>query len=152
MNKISALGAYFLTLLCVMTQPAIAQDSSDESAVWTVVEQQWERNQRSDKRWVDEMLTEDFMGWSGEAPAPQNKSSVRMWNDFNREQAKLLEHELYPLSIVVHGDVAIAHYLYTQATENKKDDVEMSNGRYTDILIRENGDWRFLAWHGGNDE
>jgi hypothetical protein len=40
--------------------------------------------------------------------------------------------------------------LYTQATENKDDEVTVSNGRYTDILVRVDGQWRFISWHGGD--
>ena len=64
----------------------------------------------------------------------------------------MVAHELYPLAIVVDGDVAIAHYLYTSAYQNKDDEVEMNNGRYTDILVRTAEGWKFIAWHGGNDE
>jgi len=28
----------------------------------------------------------------------------------------------------------------------------MSNGRYTDILVRKEDGWKFIAWHGGDDE
>jgi ketosteroid isomerase-like protein len=62
---------------------------------------------------------------------------------------RLLKYELYPLSITVHGDVAIAHYLYSSAFKSKKGDIEMSNGRYTDTLVRTEDGWKFIAWHGG---
>ena len=63
-------------------------------------------------------------------------------------------HELYPLSIVVHEDVAIAHYLFTSATEDKNKDgkIETANGRYTDILVRTDDGWKFIAWSGGSDD
>lgn len=128
-----------------------AQGSTDESAVWAVIEEQWERQERGDRRWVEELLTADFTGWQNDAPAPRNKPSERMWNEFAMKQGKILEHELYPLSIIVHADMAIAHYLYSQATENKGGDVNVTNGRFTDVLVREEGRWRFISWHGGAD-
>ena len=75
-----------------------------------------------------------------------------MWDRFNNEQSELIAHELYPLSIVVHDDVAIAHYVYTSANEDKDGKVEVSNGRYTDVLVRTDNGWKFIAWHGGDDE
>jgi uncharacterized membrane protein len=47
--------------------------------------------------------------------------------------------------------MAVAHYLYTNAIENKEGETEVSNGRYTDVLVRVDGSWKFIAWHGGDD-
>jgi ketosteroid isomerase-like protein len=63
----------------------------------------------------------------------------------------LLAHELYLLSIVVHDDVAVAHYLYSSAYKPKNGEIEMNNGRYTDVLVRTEDGWKFIAWHGGDD-
>ena len=54
--------------------------------------------------------------------------------------------------MAVHGDVAVAHYLYTSANEDKDGAGETDNGRYTDVLVRGEDGWKFLAWHGGDDE
>ncbi len=130
-----------------------AQEARDDSAdVWAAVEAAWEADEKGDKRWVDRMLTDDFAGWSKSSPAPRSKDSTEMWDRFSDQQGKSLAHELYPLSIVVHDDIAIAHYLYTNAFEDKKDELEMSNGRYTDVLVRTDDGWKFIAWHGGDDD
>ena len=57
-----------------------------------------------------------------------------------------------PDLIVVNGDIGIAHYLYTSATEDKDGEIETTNGRYTDVLVRTDDGWMFLAWHGGGDD
>jgi ketosteroid isomerase-like protein len=130
-----------------------AQEVTDDSAdVWSAVEAQWAADEKGDKKWVQRMLSEDFTGWGKNSPAPRDKQSTEMWDRFTDQQGSMVAHELYPLSIVVHGDVAVAHYLYTSATEDKDKEVETSNGRYTDILIRGEDGWIFLAWHGGDDE
>jgi len=132
---------------------AIAQDSADDEAdVWATIERVWEAAENNNHELLDELLSEDFSGWSKSSPAPRSKSSTRMWEAFNDEQGKTLEHELYPLAIVVHGDVAVAHYFYTLAIENKDDTVEVDNGRYTDVLVRTEDGWKFIAWHGGKDD
>jgi ketosteroid isomerase-like protein len=56
------------------------------------------------------------------------------------------------LAITIGGDVAVAHYLYSTAYKPKNGDIEMSNGRYTDVLIRTEDGWKFIAWHGGDDD
>lgn len=129
-----------------------AQDNSDATDVWLTVEAQWNAEQQNKKRWADEMLADKFVGWSKIAPAPRDKESTKMWDRFQDEQGKTVQHELYPLRIIVDGDVAVAHYLYTSAFESKDGEVEVSNGRFTDVLIRTESGWKFIAWHGGDDD
>ena len=139
-----------LALLALVAGPAFGQGSADDqAAVWAAVEAIWEAEERGDDDWVDTMLSADFMGWPAESPAPRSKASTRMWARFNAEQSKGLAHELYPLSIVVHGDMAIVHYLYTVVEQSKDRKVVTSNGRYTDVLVRDGAAWKFISWHGG---
>ena len=132
---------------------AFAQDTTvDDSAnVWSLIEEEWNADEKGDKKWPDRLLTDDFAGWGKNAPTPRDKESTKMWDRFNDQTGKMLAHELYPLSIIVHDDVAVAHYLYTSATQSKDGEIETSNGRYTDILVRTDDGWKFLAWHGGDD-
>jgi len=141
----------FLALGLASMAASAQSDTTDAADVWRTVEAQWKADASGDEKWFDRMLTDRFMGWSKTAPAPRSKDSTEMWSRFNRKRTKLVAHELYPLSIVVEGDVAVAHYLYSSATENSKDDVDVTNGRFTDGLIRTDDGWRFLSWHGGDD-
>ena len=138
---------------------AVAQDTastpapvSDDSAVWSVIERAWQAGHQGDTRWVDELLSADFVGWANNAPAPRDKGSTRMWNNYSSRQLEIVEYELYPLSIVVHGDMAVAHYLYSSATKTKGQPAEMTHGRYTDVLVRVDGSWKFISWHGGRTD
>lgn len=128
------------------------QPADDYVEVWSVIEQQWEAAQRGDRRWVEELLSADFKGWPKDSPAPRDKASTRMWNDFDAKLSRGLAHELYPLATVIHGNTAVAHYLYTNASEDKDGNTEVVNGRYTDVLVRVDGQWKFIAWHGGDDD
>ena len=148
MNAAKTLRLILLAWLCWST-PISAQTLSDDSAVWSVIEQSWQAERQGSTKWVDQLLSADFVGWSTDAPAPRDKSSTRLWNAFGAKQTEMLEYELYPLSIIVHGDTAVAHYLFSAATKPKGQPVEMTEGRYTDVLVRVDGEWRYLAWHGG---
>jgi len=140
-------------LLLLAGTPALAQGSADDqAAVWAAVEAIWSAEERGDEAWVDDMLSADFMGWPAASPAPRSKASTRMWARFDAGQNKGLNHELYPLSIVVHGDMAVVHYLYTMVVQTRDKKVETSNGRYTDVLVRDGSDWKFISWHGGGAE
>ena len=124
--------------------------ADDEAAVWRAVEELWAAEERGDADWVDQRLSADFMGWPNDSPAPRSKASTRMWSRFNAQHSKGLTHELYPLSFVVHGDTAVVHYLYTMAVQNRDKKVVVSNGRYTDVLVRDGAEWKFISWHGGD--
>ena len=107
-------------ILLLLSGFAAAQDTAgDQASVWAVVEKRWNAVETGDRKWMDELLAEDFTGWPKNSPAPRNKASTKMWNRFNESQGKVVAHELYPLAIVVHGDIAVAHYLYTSAYSNK---------------------------------
>ena len=152
MKHLKSLNAITLLVLLLASSAALAQGSAeDEAAVWATVEELWTAEERGDDNWVETMLSADFMGWPDSSPAPRSKASTRMWARFNSGQNKGLAHELYPLSIVVHGDMAVAHYLYTMATQTKDKRTVTTNGRYTDVLVRDGTTWKFLSWHGGED-
>lgn len=130
-----------------------AEDGNDDAAdVLLTIEREWEATRKGDQDKLDDMLAEEFMGWNQNSPAPRSKASTSEWARFGVEMGRLLKYEIYPLSITVHGDVAVAHYLYSSAFKNKKGDIEMSNGRYTDTLVRTENGWKFIAWHGGKND
>lgn len=131
---------------------AFAQEAQDDQAtVWAIVEKVWSASERGDESWVDDMLLADFVGWPAASPAPRSKASMRMWANFDGDRTEGLAHELYPLSIVVHGDVAVVHYLYTSAVQNRDKESRVQNGRYTDVLVRDASGWKFITSHGGHD-
>jgi ketosteroid isomerase-like protein len=150
MNIRTTLLGALLFGLCLPLVGVQAQESSDDQvAVWAVIERLWAMDNEGDSDWIDDMLTGDFVGWPYESPAPRTRASIDMWTEFSRRQAKPLQYELYPLSIVVHGDTASAHYLYTDAAGAADGRIITTNGRYTDVLVRDNRRWKFLSWHGG---
>jgi ketosteroid isomerase-like protein len=131
---------------------ARSQESGDDQvAVWAVIERQWAAEKQDDSEWIENLLTADFVGWPYDSPAPRSRASTRMWNEVAQKQWKSEVHELYPLSIVVRGDTAIAHYLYSTAGENADGKIVTRNGRFTDVLVRVDRDWKFLSWHGGDN-
>lgn len=139
-------------LLSLVAGNAFAQGSAeDQAAVWAAVEAIWTAEESGREDWAEGSLTADFTGWPAESPAPRSKASTSMWARFEQGQAKGLAHELFPLSIIVHGDTAVVHYLYTMAVQKSDRTTVVTNGRFTDVLVRDSGSWQFLAWHGGDD-
>ena len=132
---------------------AFAQEHRDDEAdVLLTIERAWEANRKGDHDDFDDMLAANFMGWSKGSPAPRSKASVARWQRLNDDIGKLLRYELYPLWITVQDHVAVAHYLYSVAVKNQGGDIQMFNGRYSDVLVRTDDGWKFIAWHGGKDD
>jgi hypothetical protein len=139
-----------LLVACLgVSRVAIADDAAD---VILTIEEQWQAVQEGKEDWIDERLHEKFSGWPANSPAPRSKLSAAKWNRFFATQGRLVEHELYFQNIVVDGDVAVAHYFFTSANEDNNGEVEIDNGRYTDVLVRTDDGWKFLAWHGGETD
>ncbi len=142
----------FILLGALLSFATVAQDTTDDEAdVLLTIEREWEAAQKGDQDEIDDMLAKDFMGWEKTSPAPRSKNSNSKWRRFSEQMGRIVRYELYPLSITVHNDVAIAHYLYSTAYKAKGGEIEMANGRYTDVLVRTEDGWRFVAWHGGDD-
>lgn len=154
--KISINLMYLLGCCLIITAgTAVAQDAQMDQDhavdVWATIEQQWNEQEDGKSKWVDNLLTEDFQGWDRQSPHPRDKKSTKMWNRFSEQVSDMIAHELYPVRIVVNGDVAIAHYLYTSAAKDQDGKIETQNGRYTDVLLLTDDGWKFIAWHGGDD-
>ncbi len=114
-----------------------------------MIQDQWEATKAKDMSWPDRFLHPSFLGWSDENPTPRDKSSTTRWQTYDSANSTTIEQELSPVGIVVVGSTAVAHYYFSTATENSKGERETNHGRYTDILVKADGGWQFIAWHGG---
>jgi len=137
--------------LLLMSTPVLAQTwTTAQLEVWAVIEAQWEAEAAQDRDWPDRSLHASFVGWDKHQPAPRDQISTKRWNAPELQDGKALMQELYPQRIVVQGDTAVLHYTYTVLAVDHKGDRVTRHGRYTDVLINDGG-WKFLAWHGGDD-
>jgi hypothetical protein len=140
-----------LSVCLVLSAPSLAQSWSEEQLeVWNFIQGQWDATMKKDPGWVEQTLHEKFQGWAWENPAPRDKAATAAWERYSSANSTTLVQSLHPLRIVVAGDTAVAHYVYSTASENHEGKRETTHGRYTDILVRTDGKWRFLAWSGGD--
>jgi ketosteroid isomerase-like protein len=123
--------------------------SPQQQEVWTVVQAQWQASMAKDAGWMERFLHPDFRGWGADEPAPRNKESASRWARYDMEGGAIVVQDLAPMAIVVHGNTAVVHYHYSQARTDREGKHRTAHGRYTDTLVKENNQWRFLAWSGG---
>ena len=137
--------------LVILASAATAQTwSPEQQEIWRFEEQQWNMSKEKDPSWVDTMVHPNLSYWDTDRPGPQNKASLARWVRYGNTGGTVLEQELFPISIVITGNVAVVHYNYSVASENLKQERESVSGRYTDILVKEDGRWLFLSWAGGD--
>jgi hypothetical protein len=145
----------FLGLLCLMlllpTLSSAQTWTAEQQEVWKLEEQQWQMSKDKDSSWIDKMVHPIISYWDVDQPGPQNKASLQRWNRHNNSNATVLEQELFPISVTITDNIAVAQYRYSVAREHYKKERETVTGRYTDVLVKEGGRWLFIAWAGGDD-
>lgn len=125
--------------------------SAEQQEVWQLEEQQWKQAAAKDMTWIDSMVHPNLSYWENGQAMPQDRASLARWFRFQTSSSSTLEQELFPISIVITGNVAVVNYYYSAARENAKQEREMVNGHYMDVLIKDGGRWKFIAWAGGDD-
>lgn len=143
--------ALSFALIAFANQAPAQTWSPEQQEVWRVEEQQWRMAAEKDLSWVDKMVHPNVSYWDIDQPGPQNKASLARWSRYGSTSTTVLEQELFPITITITGNIAVAQYRYAVARENYKKERETTTGRYTDVLVKEGGRWLFLAWAGGDD-
>jgi hypothetical protein len=139
-------------ILAAVAGAASAQTwSPEQQEIWRFEEQQWKMSAAKDLTWIDKMVHANVSYWDRDQPAPRNKASLSRWSRYSSTNLTVLEQELFPISVTITGNIAVAQYSYEVARENYKKERETVTGRYTDVLVKEGGRWLFLAWAGGDD-
>ena len=151
-SRIVSSGVVTLTLLCGFGATAVAETwNAEQQEVWKLEQQQWKMAAAKDLSWIDSMVHPNLSYWETGQPMPQNLASLTRWNRYQATTGTALEQELLPISIAITGDVAVVTYYYSVAREDYKKEREMVTGRYMDVLIKDKGSWKFIAWAGGED-
>jgi ketosteroid isomerase-like protein len=138
--------------LALVASAASAQTwSADQQELWKLEELQWKMSADKDLTWIDKMVHPNISYWGNDQVAPQNKASLIRWNRYTSGNSTVKEQELFPISMTITGNVAVAQYRYTVASEDYKKEKATVSGRYTDIFLKDGGQWKFIAWAGGDD-
>jgi len=132
--------------------PTLAQAwNAEQQEIWQLEEQQWKASAAKDLTWIDTMVHPNLSYWETGQAMPQDRASLARWFRFQTTGNTTLEQEIMPISIVITGNVAVVNYYYSVARENDKKEREMVSGHYMDVLIKDGGRWKFIAWAGGDD-
>lgn len=152
LNRITTTAVSVLAL-CVMAGSVYAAEwSAEQQEIWKFEQQQWQMAASKDLSWIDTMVHPNMQYWETGSPMPRDKASLKHWSKYDSENSTTLEHELFPISATITGNIAVVQYHYMVASENYKKERQTEVGHYMDVLIKENGRWMFIAWSGGQDK
>ena len=58
----------------------------------------------------------------------------------------MLFYDLQLTGVAVQGNTAVVNYYFTNERKDAEGKIKKDSGRLTDILIKENSKWKYLAW------
>jgi hypothetical protein len=64
---------------------------------------------------------------------------------------ELVSCSIQPLAIKIHGNVAVIHHYYYYLRRDSEGEEEGGRVRWTDIMLKQENRWVFIADHGGED-
>ena len=126
---------------------AMGHMDEDQQAVWSTVAASWEDEASKTGEWPGEYLHEDAKAWGAEWPAPRDAASIESWARFGDENSTTEKYELFPMTVTVSGDTAVAHYGVVQITKSD-DETEREMSGLVETLVRTDDGWKFIALTG----
>jgi hypothetical protein len=139
-----------MLIVCALScaQGAFAQLPSwnaEQTAVWQVVQNSWMDDVAENGRWPANYVHDSFVIWSNDSPVPRPKDQYIRTKQFLNAGNNILFYDIAPAAIVIEDDTAVVHYHAIYVTENEKAERERSVDQVVEVLVRENGGWKYLS-------
>ncbi len=155
-NGLVRLAGAISALLIIGSITASAQSwSAAEKEAWQAVETVWAADSAGNTSEFLSYFHDDYRGWPWGMRAPSTKRMVSKYFHWRHKNLTVNVYNLLPMSIIVKGNTAVVHYLFSRMTTNKEGKSEWIEGRWTDIMVKDGGSWKLIADAGGrtnNDE
>ena len=149
MRRILVLG--FVLAMALPFSARGQEWSPAQQEVWQTVEAYWQCFAEGDAEGFLTYLHDDFSGWTHTNAMPRDKEDMARYLPRGFETTKTILHDVNPVGIKVHENVAIVHYYYTRTYEDLSGGGHSDAGRWTDVLMREGDRWVMITDHGGSD-
>ena len=142
-----ALAVVCLLVAVLTPSPAAAQQWSPEQQEVLAFELGCQANKEA---WLD-CFHEDYVAWgNGDLGVPVNKDDVVAIGARSWDVDEVLLVHLKVLDINLRGNLAIALVVYTETRRNgDTGEVTTVSTRWTDVCLKEDGRWAWIADHGG---
>jgi ketosteroid isomerase-like protein len=127
------------------------QWSAEQQEVWQHVETYWSMYANEDVEGFLSYLHEDFSGWTHTNALPRDKEDMARYLPRGFETTETVLHDVNPVGITVHGNIAVVHYYYTRSYVDMSGGEHSDAGRWTEVLMKQGDRWVMITDHGGSD-
>jgi ketosteroid isomerase-like protein len=124
--------------------------SPAQQAVWKNVEAYWTADTSGDVDGFLAYFDAQYIGWHVGDALPSNKARASKFIRHQSQRTKTLLHDIQPVAITIHGEIAVVHYYWTVITKTGEEKETREAGRWTDVLKRSGDKWLLIADHGGS--
>jgi ketosteroid isomerase-like protein len=136
-------------LLFLYLSPIAAQEwSPEQKEVVEFLNEYTKSSMPGDMDVIMSYFHVDFSGreYSMTLTEPLNRESVQKAMEDSYQNFKVLVFEVQPLTIQIHGDVAIAHSNFQETLRDANGVDNKLSGPWTATLLKQDKGWVFLSW------
>jgi hypothetical protein len=128
----------------------ITSFSQEQNEVWKSVNRLWELSQGANADAIRPLIHPRYVGWDITAPMPHLREAAV--HSVAGDAHKVAHFVLQPLSVEVYGQIAgVVHYAYSASVVTQKGDPLAVTGKWTEVYIKQAGDWLLAAVSGRPD-
>jgi ketosteroid isomerase-like protein len=130
-----------------MCAVALAQPkpAAGDEAVLKAIEEKWDvANLKGDVSTLDSIFGDKFISTSAEGKV---QTKAEMLAELKTGAVKYQTSKVSDMKVILHGDVAVVSGKWTAKFVEKGKNVDVVD-RFTDVYMRQNGQWRAIASHG----
>ncbi|RMF59350.1 MAG: nuclear transport factor 2 family protein [Calditrichaeota bacterium] len=123
--------------------------SGEQKKVWKNVTMYWDLFANGDAQGMMNYFHKDYSGWDVNDPLPSDRASTAKGVEHFLSNNSIVLYEIKPTAINVYEKFATVHYYYQMIVKNSEGKEFTTKGRWTDILIQDDGKWYLIGDHGG---
>ncbi len=119
--------------------------SSAQQELWKMEEAYWFNYKNGDIEGITTFYHADFAGWPSSSRKPIYLTSAKSYLEKLLEVWIVKSYKLQPYAIVIHGKIAIIHYLVEIKSESQDGNISVSTHRITHTWVNEGNKWKIIG-------
>ena len=150
MNVVIKIASALTLFGCFTLIPTVLSQelSPEQQEVWQFIENCQDAIAAEDEEAFD-CFHDEFIGWFYPDLLPRTAEAQRSFMAIQFDTTEIPASHVTPIAVQVYGDFAIAHYFVRYVIRSQDGSDAEARDRYTDVLIKENGNWKWISDHGG---
>ena len=150
MNVVIKIASALTLIGCFTLIPAVLSQelSPEQQEVWQFIENCQDAIAAEDDQAFD-CFHDEFIGWFYPDLLPRTAEAQREFMAIQFDTTEIPAAYVTPIAVQVYGDFAIAHYFVRYVIRSQDGTDTEARDRFTDVLIKENGNWKWISDHGG---